>query len=144
MISTVPLPALLPATFSQAALRGLKGKCPRCGEGGLFRKFLKPVDTCPACQQDWSIQQADDFPAYVAIIVTGHLLAPIMIASIVEWELSPTAALAIIMPLAVVMMVGMLQPAKGAIIATQWWHGLHGFVRERAPDLAEVAPDSAA
>jgi uncharacterized protein (DUF983 family) len=67
-----------------------------------------------------------------------------MIASIVEWELSPTAALAIIMPLAVVMMVGMLQPAKGAIIATQWWHGLHGFVRERAPDLAEVAPDSAA
>jgi hypothetical protein len=29
-------------------------------------------------------------------------------------------------------MIGFLQPAKGAIIALQWWFGMHGFVKERS------------
>ena len=36
-----------------------------------------------------------------------------------------------IIALATVMMIGLLQPAKGAVIALQWWTGMHGFVRER-------------
>jgi uncharacterized protein (DUF983 family) len=31
-------------------------------------------------------------------------------------------------------MLGLLQPAKGAVIAMQWWLGMHGFVRERRSD----------
>jgi hypothetical protein len=31
-------------------------------------------------------------------------------------------------------MIGLLQPAKGAIIAVQWWFGMHGFRKER-PDM---------
>ncbi len=132
---------LLPTTFWQAAGRGALGKCPRCGEGRLFRKYLKPVDHCPACAQDLTHQQADDFPAYVAIIVSGHLLAPIIIMLATQFELEPPALFAIIVPLALLMMLGMLQPAKGAIIAAQWWHGLHGFKRERP--LAEVGSEKA-
>ena len=37
----------------------------------------------------------------------------------------------------------MLQPAKGAVIAAQWWHGLHGFAKERAPQAgAQAAADT--
>lgn len=125
-------PAALPASFWQAALRGCGGGCPRCGEGRLFRAFLRPVDRCAACGQDWSHQRADDFPAYIAILITGHLLAPIVIFLSLDFDLGPGAMAAIIVPLALVMLLAMLQPAKGAVIAAQWWHGLHGFVKERA------------
>lgn len=121
----------LPATLWQTMARGLRFGCPRCGEGKLFRRWLKPVATCECCGQDWTHQQADDFPAYVAIIVTGHLLAPIMIALAMETDLSVGTLLAILMPSSIAFMLGMLQPAKGAIIALQWWFGMHGFVKER-------------
>jgi len=121
----------LPATVWQAMLRGIRGQCPRCGGASLFRRFLKPAATCSACQQDWTPQQADDFPAYVSIIVTGHLLAPVMIALVRDTELSTAALMAIILPLTCVMMIGLLQPAKGATIAVQWWYGMHGFRPDR-------------
>ena len=121
----------LPFSAWQAMARGIRFRCPRCGQAHLFARFLKPVGKCLSCDQDWSLQRADDFPAYVAIFLTGHLLAPVMIALGRDTDLSVTATLAILLPLAVVMMVGMLQPAKGAIIAIQWWFGLHGFVKER-------------
>jgi uncharacterized protein (DUF983 family) len=131
----------LPETYPQAALRGgIKCRCPRCGEGKLFRKWLKPVDRCTACGQDWSLQRADDFPAYVSIIVTGHVLAPLLVILALDYQLSIPATFAIVLPLAAALMLGLLQPAKGAIIAAQWWFGLHGFRRERpvAADGAEL------
>jgi len=130
-------PALLPATFWQAAWRGVRGKCPRCEQAGLFRKWLKSREDCPACKQDWSPQRADDFPAYIAIIVTGHVLAPLMIALPLNFGLSPGAAFAVLIPLALFIMLGILQPAKGAVIAAQWWNGLNGFVKERRPEALD-------
>lgn len=127
-------PAGLPATFWNAALRGIRCKCPRCGEGRLFRKWLKPLDRCPVCTLDLTPQQADDFPAYIAILVTGHLIAPLIIALSLDFAMGPLAMTAVLVPLALVMMLGMLQPAKGGVIATQWWFGLHGFLKERLPE----------
>ncbi|VWX49665.1 DUF983 domain-containing protein [Novosphingobium sp. 9U] len=130
----------LPASFWQAAQRGALCRCPRCGEARLFTKWLKPAAHCPACGQDWSHQRADDFPAYLAILVTGHVLAPIMIALALDTELPPAAILALLVPSSVAMMLGMLQPAKGAVIAAQWWHGLHGFTKERAGERPGAKP----
>ena len=129
----------LPAVGREALLRGLRGRCPRCGKAKLFLRFLKPVAHCPCCVQDWTHQQADDFPAYVSILVTGHLMAPLIIALTRDTQLSVTWLMAIIMPLALILMIGLLQPAKGAIIGLQWWFGMHGFLKER-PGMA--APDS--
>ncbi len=61
----------LPATAWVALLRGLRGQCPRCGKARLFARFLQPAPVCLHCKQDWKHQQADDFPAYVSIFVTG-------------------------------------------------------------------------
>ena len=77
------------------------------------------------------MQQAADFPPYVSILVTGHLMAPLLIMLILDFHLSHLATAAIIFPLAAATMLGILQPAKGAIIAAQWWLGLVGFRRER-------------
>lgn len=77
------------------------------------------------------MQQADDFPAYIGIFVVGHLLAPIVIAMISSFDMSPMLVLAIILPVAVVMLIAMLQPTKGAVIAFLWWHGVGAFKKER-------------
>lgn len=123
----------LPESAWHAIYRGVSGHCPRCGDAKLFRAFLKPVDQCPACKQDWTHQQADDFPAYVSIFLTGHLMAPVIIALVQETQLSLPALAGIILPLMVSLMLLFLQPAKGAIIALQWWFGMHGFAKERRP-----------
>lgn len=127
-------PADLPSSVWTAMLRGARGCCPRCAKAKIFGKWLKPLAQCPHCRLDLSEQRADDFPAYIAIFVTGHLLAPVLIAMVLELDLSAFAVLAIIVPLAVAMMLALLQPSKGAVIALQWWNGMHGFRKERRPD----------
>jgi uncharacterized protein (DUF983 family) len=129
-----PEPIDLPVGWLPAVLRGIKGQCPRCGEAALFGKWLKPVDRCPHCRQDWSIQQADDFPAYLGIFVVGHLLAPVVIAMIGSWGMSAWVTLAIMLPVAVMMLLAMLQPTKGAVIGFLWWHGIGAFRQERRDD----------
>ncbi|MBX7536278.1 DUF983 domain-containing protein [Qipengyuania sp. GH1] len=125
-------PISLPKTLPSALWRGTLCRCPRCGDGKLFRKWLKPVDRCSVCDLDITGQRADDLPAYIGIFVSGHLLAPVIITLVVSYSLSPMALLAIIIPLALVMLIALLQPSKGAVIALQWWNGMHGFKRERA------------
>ena len=117
-----------------AMLRGARGDCPACGHAPLFPRFLKPTLLCPACRQDLSPQRADDFPAYVAILVTGHVLAPLIIALVTHTDLSVGAMMTLVSLLALVLMIGLLQPAKGAIIAVQWWFGMHGFERPAPRD----------
>lgn len=107
--------------------RGARGRCPSCGGTKLFHQFLKPIAECTHCGQDWTHQQADDFPAYVSIFLTGHLLAPPVVLLVKTVDLSVGALLALILPAAITMTLGLLQPAKGTIIAIQWWFGLHGF-----------------
>jgi len=125
----------LPHGWVGALLRGAKGCCPRCGAAPLFRKWLKPVEACAHCRQDWSLQRADDFPAYIGIFVVGHLLAPVVIAMIATFHLSAALTLAITLPVAIVMLIAMLQPSKGAVIAFLWWQGIGAFRQERrAPD----------
>jgi uncharacterized protein (DUF983 family) len=120
----------LPTGWVPALVRGLRGTCPRCGEAALFRAWLKPVERCGHCKQDWSVQQADDFPAYIGIFVVGHLLAPVVIAMI-SGGISAWLTLAIILPVAVIMLLAMLQPTKGAVIGFLWWHGIGAFRQER-------------
>jgi uncharacterized protein (DUF983 family) len=117
----------LPHTVTAAMRRGFFGRCPRCNGARLFTAFLKPVDRCPLCAQDWTLHAADDFPPYVAIIVTGHVMAPVMIVLGSMTALSTILTVAIALVLAVTMLMSLLQPAKGAIIALQWWLGMQGF-----------------
>ena len=84
------------------------------------------------------MQQADDFPAYIGIFVVGHLLAPIVIMMIATFGMSAWLTLAIILPVSVVMLVGMLQPVKGGVIGMLWWWGVGAFKQERrAPEPTE-------
>jgi uncharacterized protein (DUF983 family) len=119
--------ATLPQGLGSALRRGMRGQCPRCGGPHLFTKLLKPVDRCAQCGQNWSLHSADDFPPYIAILLTGHLMAPMIILlgltpAVPEW-----AMMLIVVTLAAALIAAILQPAKGGVIALQWWLGLQGF-----------------
>ena len=118
----------LPHRNAWASLtRGFTGRCPHCGQGKLFGAFLKVTDRCEACDEDFSHQRADDFPAYLVILIVGHILVPI--ALFVETEFSPSypVQLAVWLPLALVLSLALLQPVKGAIVGLQWALRMHGF-----------------
>ncbi len=119
----------LPKTALQAIWRGARNRCPSCERTKLFPKFLKPIERCKICDQNWAAQQADDFPAYVAILLTGHIMAPLIIAFIGHTDLPLWMNTAILLSLTIFLTTSLLQPAKGAIIALQWWMGMHGFKR---------------
>jgi uncharacterized protein (DUF983 family) len=40
---------LPPSTKMTILFRGLTKRCPRCGQGGLFRRWTEMVDACPRC-----------------------------------------------------------------------------------------------
>ena len=61
-------------SLAKAMWRGFGGKCPNCGEGHMFGRFLKVADTCDHCGEELFHQRADDFPAYLVMVVVGHLL----------------------------------------------------------------------
>ena len=118
-------------TSSQAVLRGLTGRCPNCGRGHMFGRFLKVVDRCGVCGEELFHHRADDFPAYLVIVLVGHTVVPLALA--VETEFAPALWLqtAIWLPLTAWLSIALLQPVKGAVIAMQWLGGMHGFAGSR-------------
>jgi uncharacterized protein (DUF983 family) len=117
---------------SQAATRGLRGRCPNCGRGHMFSGFLKVADRCPVCCEELFHQRADDFPAYLVIVLVGHTVVPL--ALLVETEFAPALWLqvALWVPLTGLLSLALLSPIKGAVVAMQWFGGMHGFARAYA------------
>jgi uncharacterized protein (DUF983 family) len=120
--------------------RGFRGRCPRCGEGRLFRAFLKVDNRCSACGLDFTPHRADDLPAYLVIVIVGHIVVPT--ALLIETDYAPPVGLqlAIYLPLTVLMSLALLQPVKGAVVGLQWALRMHGF-DDNAPE--GVPPGSA-
>jgi len=110
-----------------ALKRGLRCRCPRCGEGKLFRAFLKVADRCAVCALDFSPHRADDLPAYLVIIIVGHIV--VLLALMIETNYSPPVALqlSIYLPITLIASLLLLQPVKGAVVGVQWALRMHGF-----------------
>jgi uncharacterized protein (DUF983 family) len=132
-------PAASTGSARDASLRGFFGRCPACGKGKMFRAFLKVNDSCPACGEELHHHRADDFPAYLVIVIVGHILVPIILA--VETEIAPPIWLSMTLwpMLALVMSLALLQPVKGTVVALQWFLGMHGFEESRGRRLAPTA-----
>ena len=119
-------------------VRGLRGLCPCCGKGRLFRAYLKVSDDCPECGEELHHHRADDFPAYCVIFIVGHIIVPLMLA--VEMAFAPPdwVHVALWLPAGLGLTLGLLQPVKGFIVALQWRMGMDGF--ERAKQARAIAP----
>jgi uncharacterized protein (DUF983 family) len=104
--------------------RGVQGRCPACGEGKLFWKYLKVESRCEACDEELARYPADDGPAYLTILLVGHLLiAPLLLFPFV-WEMSPWLTVpGILIPLALITLWA-LSRVKGGWIGLMYALGV--------------------
>lgn len=111
----------------QATLRAAMGKCPCCGEGRLYRRYLNVHDTCSVCGTSLDLHNADDAPTWITLTVVLHLVAPFVAASALDWQWSLVTGW-IVWPLVTLILCLITLPiAKGSIIGYQWAKRLAGF-----------------
>ena len=129
-LSYAPKPEARPEAavpLKTALWRGLTGRCPHCGKGRMFRAFLKVADRCDACGEELHHQRADDFPAYLVIVIVGHLVVPLILSVEMAYQPAYWIHAVLWLPLTLALTLTLIQPVKGAVIALQWHAGLHGF-----------------
>lgn len=116
-----------PRSVAGAMWRGLRLKCPNCGRGRMFRRYLKVADSCNSCGEALHHHRADDAPPYFTILIVGHLLLPLVVA--VETALRPALWVhaALWLPLTLGVTLIALAHVKGSIVALQWALYMHGF-----------------
>jgi uncharacterized protein (DUF983 family) len=104
--------------------RGLGLRCPQCGEGRLFARFLKVRERCEACGQDNMIYPSDDAPPYLTLFLVGHLILPFMFWLDRAWEPAVWVQLAIWLPLITIVTLATLPYMKGAVVGFAWATGV--------------------
>jgi uncharacterized protein (DUF983 family) len=119
-----------------AMRRGFAQRCPQCGRGALFWKYLKVNDACPHCGEALHHHRADDAPAYFTIVIVGHFIVGGILA--LHKSLAPPewVQLAIWLPLTLVSCLWLLPRIKGALVGLQWALYMHGFDGSSTADEA--------
>ena len=112
-----------------ALLRGWRRRCPNCGSGPMLRGYLKVRDTCPVCGEALHHHRADDGPAYLTILIVGHLMAPLILIVFTRWRPDPWLLAAGFSVGTVALSLFLLPRLKGALVALQWAKRMHGFGR---------------
>ncbi|MGO8914270.1 MAG: DUF983 domain-containing protein [Stellaceae bacterium] len=104
-------------------LRGLRRRCPKCGEGALYRRYLKPVAQCDRCGEAFDRIRADDFPPYLTILIVGHVVVPLILLT-QPLGLSTALQVALWVPVTLLLVLLLLPRFKGAIIGLMWSLGM--------------------
>ncbi|WP_238367962.1 DUF983 domain-containing protein [Mesobacterium pallidum] len=118
-----------------AVFNGWRRRCPNCGKGPLLRSYLKVRDSCPVCRQELHHHRADDGPAYLTILIVGHLMAPTFLWAFVKYRPEPLVLFTVFAVGCVALSLYLLPRLKGVIIAFQWSRFMGGFGGE-APEPA--------
>ena len=124
---TATTPEIEERPVKPAMLRGWRRRCPKCGAGPLFRGYLKVREACPVCGQELHHHRADDGPAYLTILIVGHLLAPALMFTFVKFRPEPMVMITGFTIGTVALSLYLLPRLKGALVGLQWANRMHGF-----------------
>jgi len=112
---------------AQAMWRGTLCRCPHCGQGRMFRAYLKVADQCDVCGEQLNLHRADDFPPYIAITIVGHIIVFLMLHLDMTYRVQPITYVLSMIPLAVILPLAILPSVKGSIVGLQWANQMYGF-----------------
>ena len=99
--------------------RGFKKKCPACGEVPLYIKFLKTHQKCKSCGIKLSNYKSDDGPAYLTILIVGHIIIPLVLLTEKKLSLSINLQMFIWPLFTLFLSLWLLPKIKGAFIGFQ-------------------------
>ena len=103
-------------TVMTAITRGLRGRCPSCGTGHMFKGFLTVASTCRDCEAPLGLVRADDAPPYFTILVVGHVVIPLLFLTERSFQLPLWGMSAIFLPLTLALSLGLIRPIKGGTV----------------------------
>ena len=110
-----------------ALWRGWRRRCPQCGTGSMLKGYLQVRDQCPVCCEPFHHHRADDGPAYLTILLVGHLMAPLLHVTFTTFRPEPLVLATTFSVGCVALSLYLLPRLKGAMIAYQWARRMHGF-----------------
>jgi uncharacterized protein (DUF983 family) len=124
---TQPLAPAADREIGSALARGLRRRCPACGQGALFTGYLTVKHACPTCGEALHHNRADDAPAWATMLIVGHLMVPLILAAR-EMPDVPVWAHSLFWPMvALGLCLALLPRIKGAVVGYQWATRMHGF-----------------
>ena len=112
---------------------GIRRRCPACGQGALFAGYLRPVRCCGGCGEALGHIRADDFPPYIAILIVGHVVVPLILFAEQAWSPALWLQLLVWPTLALALIALLLPVAKGGVLAAMWALDLAGDERREEP-----------
>ncbi len=128
-------------SYGAGLRRGLANHCPCCGQGTVFkpglRNWLKVVDKCEHCRAPLGELRADDAPPYFTILLTGHLLVPLIFVVERAYEPAMWIHMALWLPLFTIACTVLLRPIKGAVVG---WMCALGFESEAEAPMPVTIP----
>ncbi len=119
-----------PSRAPSAAYAALKGRCPACGQGKLYRSLLRVADRCRACGLDLTGHEQGDGPAFLAILLVGALSAIGAVILDMNWQPPLWVHAAVWLPGVVFGSILSLRVLKAALIAVQYRHRRDHFTKE--------------
>ncbi len=99
---------------------GLSGRCPRCGEGRLFKGFLGVGERCGNCRLDYSFADAGDGPAVFVILIIGFVVVGLALWMEVSYNPPLWLHFMLWIPLTLVLSLVTLRALKGLLIVLQY------------------------
>jgi uncharacterized protein (DUF983 family) len=115
-------------------LSGLKLKCGNCGEGKLFKSYLKLNDACPVCGREMSNDDTADGPAFFVGFGVLILAAPFMfIVPLIPMPLGYKILAFLVMSAIMIGVILALLPIAKAILLNLQLH--HGATEVKATDV---------
>ena len=116
------MPDELQSTLTDAVVRGLACRCPRCGRGRLYAGFLALKPKCEACGLDYAFIDSGDGPAVFIIMIAGAIV--VAAALIVEVKYQPPfwVHATLWLPLILAVTLWPLRAMKSLLISLQYHH----------------------
>ncbi|WP_321395423.1 DUF983 domain-containing protein [Emcibacter sp.] len=109
-----------------AIKKGLRRKCPCCGQGRAFAGYLKLSEECSVCNTALGEIRADDFPPYLTIFIVGHLVVPALLYVEATWHPETWVQMTLWPIVALMLSLTLLPLLKGGVVGLMWALGLKG------------------
>lgn len=107
-------------SFALGVKRGLAYRCPNCGQGHLYIRYLKVSPACEVCGHALGEYRADDGPAYLTILLIGHLVIAPLFFFPVMWEASAWVIIPVALTALTILTLIALPRIKGGFIGLLW------------------------
>ena len=107
--------------------RGLLKRCPNCGTGRIFERYLKPARNCSNCGEVLGHIRTDDFAPWFTTLLLGHVLVPTI--GTIDYVLAPPLWIILLCAVGVgiISTLALLPHSKGFCLGLMWALRMRGY-----------------